>query len=45
MIQEIVQKLYAMGANITIFSMRSARFWAIIKFRDKIYTPAPALPR
>ena len=29
------------GANIKIFSAHSARFGAIIKFWDKIYTPAP----
>ena len=49
MIQEVAQnvkllKIYItrivqIGANIKIFSARSARFEAIIKFRDKIYTP------
>ena len=34
-----------MGANIKIFSARSARFGAIIKFRDKIYTPGPLLSK
>ena len=27
------------GANIKIFSVRSVRFGAILKFWDKIYTP------
>jgi len=28
-----------MGANLKIFSARSGRYGAILRFRDKIYTP------